>query len=237
MINDNIKHIAIIMDGNGRWAKERGLSRSVGHENGAEVLENIALYANKIGLKNLSVYAFSTDNFKRDQKEVDFLMNLFVKMFKKTFKKIVSDGIKVVFSGSKEGLRKDVAQAMIKLENESKENSKCTLNICLNYGGQEEIIRAALKLHDDLNKNKVQKDDVNRENFYKYLDNDLPPIDILIRTGKEKRLSNFMLYELSYAELFFTDKYFPEFTENDLDAIIEDFSKKDRRFGGINDKK
>ena len=237
MIDDKLKHIAIIMDGNGRWAQSKGLSRSMGHREGAKALEAIALHVRDIGLKYLSVYAFSTDNFKRSQEEVDYLMNLFVEMFNKNYKKLIEKGIKVVFSGSKENLRADVVEAIEKIEEESKNNTLATLNVCLNYGSQEEIIRASERYHDDLVSGKITKKEMNRDLFYKYMDNDLPPVDMLIRTGGEKRLSNFMLYQLMYAELYFLDVYFPAFTPEMLDDVIDNFYGRDRRFGGINEKK
>lgn len=237
MIDDKLKHLAIIMDGNGRWAQARGKIRSMGHKAGSDALEKIALHACDIGIKYLSVYAFSTDNFKRSQDEVDFLMNLFIEMFNKNYKSLLKKGIKVVFSGAREGLRSDVLEAMDNIVEKSKNNDKATLNVCLNYGGQEEIIRASEKYHDDLVSGKVKKGDITRDNFYQYLDNHLPPVDLMIRTGHEKRLSNFMLYQLTYAELYFIDTLFPDFTPAILDEIIDDFYGRDRRFGGINEKK
>ncbi len=234
MIDDKLKHIAIIMDGNGRWAEARGKKRSAGHKAGSDALEKLALHAVDIDLKYLSVYAFSTDNFKRSKEEVNYLMDLFIEMFSKNYKKMLEKGVKVVFSGSKEGLREDVVKAMDDIVTKSQNNTNATLNVCLNYGGREEIIRAAERYHDDLVNGKVKKEEINRDTFTRYLDNDLPPIDILIRTGKEKRVSNFMLYQLYYAEMYFEDTYFPDFTPEMLDNIIADFYGVERRFGGIN---
>ena len=213
-MKNNLKHIAIIMDGNGRWAQKKGMTRSLGHKKGASTLEKLALHINDLKIEYLSVYAFSTDNFKRSKEEVDYLMNLFIEMFNKKFKKLQSKGIKVVFSGDKNGLREDVIKAMDNITKETENNNYSVLNICLNYGSQEEIIRAANRYH-----------------------NDLPPIDLLIRTGGEKRLSNFMLYQLTYAEIFFIDTLFPDFTTKKLDKIIDNFYLKDRRFGGISNEK
>lgn len=237
MVDERIKHVAIIMDGNGRWAQERNMKRSMGHKEGSKALERIALHACDIGIKYLSVYAFSTDNFKRSQEEVDYLMNLFIEMFNTNYKKLIKKGIKVVFSGSKEGLREDVVKAMENITEKSKNNTHATLNVCLNYGGQEEIIRASEKYHDDLVAGTITKEEMNRDKFYRYMDSNLPPIDIMIRTGGEKRLSNFMLYQMMYAELFFLDVYFPDFNEEILDSVIDDFYGIDRRFGGLNEKK
>ena len=236
-MKNKLKHIAIIMDGNGRWAQKKGMIRSLGHKKGASTLEKLALHINDLKIEYLSVYAFSTDNFKRSKEEVDYLMNLFIEMFNKKFKKLQAKGIKVVFSGDKNGLREDVIKAMDNITKETENNNGSVLNICLNYGSQEEIIRAANRYHNDLINNKVSKNDINRDNFYKYMDNDLPPIDLLIRTGGEKRLSNFMLYQLTYAEIFFIDTLFPDFTTKKLDKIIDNFYLKDRRFGGISNEK
>lgn len=226
-------HVAIIMDGNGRWAKEKGLPRTEGHRKGADNLEELAVYILNTGTKYLSVYAFSTDNFKRAESEVSFLMNLFIKMFKSELGKIVKNNIKVVFSGRKEGLRKDVLDAMESISNESKNNTNGVLNICLNYGAQEEIIDATKKIVEDVNNGLINIDDLDKENYFKYLYQELPPIDLLIRTSGEERLSNFMLYQASYAELYFPDIYFPDFNEKEYEKAIDVFNNRDRRFGNI----
>lgn len=231
------KHVAIIMDGNGRWATRQGLSRSAGHKEGAKTLEKIALHAIDVGIEVLSVYAFSTDNFKRSKEEVDYLMNLLILYFNKKLNKVIDKGIKIVVSGRRENLSDEVLNAIDNVEKRTKDNKNGILNVCLNYGGQEEIIDASLKLHEDLNNGLIKREEINRESFYKYLYKDLPPIDLLIRTGKEHRLSNFMLYQLYYAEIYFSDLYFPDFKEKDLDYYIDDFNNRDRRFGGINEKK
>ncbi|MGN1378959.1 MAG: polyprenyl diphosphate synthase [Bacilli bacterium] len=236
-MENKLKHIAIIMDGNGRWAQKRGMTRSMGHKKGASTLEKLASHINDLNIEYLSIYAFSTDNFKRSKEEVDYLMNLFIEMFNKKFKKLQAKGIKVIFSGDKNGLRKDVVNSMDSITKKTENNNGSVLNICLNYGSQEEIIRAANRYHDDLITKKISKNDINRDNFYKYMDNYLPPIDLLIRTGGEKRLSNFMLYQLTYAEIYFIDTLFPDFTIKKVDKIIDNFYLKDRRFGGINDEK
>ncbi len=227
------KHIGIIMDGNGRWAVNRGLKRSEGHKEGGKTLEKIALYAKNIGIKYLSVYAFSTDNFKRSEEEVNYLMDLLIYYFNNKLERVCKDNIKVVFSGRRDNLRKDVMEAMDNIILKTQNNTDCVLNICLNYGGEEEIVDASIKLANDLNQGLVKKEDINRDSFYKYLYQDLPPIDLLIRTGKEKRLSNFMLYQMIYAEIYFSDLYFPDFREKDLDDALKFFEERDRRFGGV----
>jgi len=227
------KHIAIIMDGNGRWATERGKKRSEGHKEGAKNLEKLSLHAKKRGVKVLSLYAFSTDNFKRSKEEVDYLMDLLVYYFNKKLTRVCKEGIKVIFSGRREGLRKDVINAMDGIVERTKENKECILNICLNYGGQEEIVDAAIRVAKDINNHSIEENSLNREIFYKYLYQDLPPIDLLIRTGGEHRLSNFMLYQSFYAEIYFVDTYFPDFLEKEMDVAIDYYNGRDRRFGGI----
>ena len=230
------KHVAIIMDGNGRWAKKRGMPRSTGHLEGSKTLEKLALHAIDMGVSVLSVYAFSTDNFKRDKEEVDYLMDLAVKYFNTKFEKINKRGIKVVISGRKTNLRDDVVNAINSIEEKTKDNKEGILNICLNYGGQEEIIDGAIRLAEDI-KNGLDVSAFTREDFYKYMYHELPPIDLLIRTGGEERVSNFMLYEMSYAEFYFTNTYFPDFDKSELNKALFMFDNRDRRFGGINDKK
>lgn len=232
-MNEIPNHVAIIMDGNGRWAQERGLKRSEGHKEGGKTLERLALHAMNLGVKVLTVYAFSTDNFKRSDEEVTYLMNLLIYYFKTKLEKLCKDDIKVVFSGRRKPLRDDVLKEMDNIAEKTKNNKKCILNICLNYGGQEEIVDASLKIADDINNGVLKKEDLNRDNFHKYLYQDLMPIDLLIRTGKEHRLSNFMLYQAFYAELYFVDTYFPDFLEDNLDEAIKYYQNRDRRYGNV----
>lgn len=222
-------HVAIILDGNGRWAKERGLTRSQGHDAGFENLKKIAKYVFSKGILILSVYAFSTENFKRDKAEVNYLMNIFVTMFEKEKKYFVDNNIKVVFSGRDEPLPKKVICTRDKLVELTKNNTGGVLNICLNYGGRAEIVDAAKKMVNDC----VRADDINEDSFKKYLYQDLDDVDLLIRTSGEIRLSNFLLWELSYAEFYFTKIKFPAFTTDDFDDAIVEYTSRDRRFGGI----
>ena len=226
-------HVGIIMDGNGRWAKEHGHRRSYGHKMGAKTLEKIALHAKNKGIKILTVYAFSTDNFKRSEEEVNYLMDLLVYYFNNKLKSLIKEGFKVTFSGRRDGLRKDVIDAMDSIKERTKDNNDCILNVCLNYGGQEEIVDAAKKIVKDVIDNKLDINDLNKDNYYKYLYNEFPPLDLLIRTGREKRLSNFMLYSSTYAELYFVDTYFPDFLEDEFDKALEYYSIRDRRYGGV----
>lgn len=220
-------HVAIILDGNGRWATERGLKRSKGHDAGFKNLKTLSDYILTCGVKILSVFAFSTENFKRSKEEVDYLMNLFVTGFKKERNYFVEKNIKVIFSGRKVNLRKDVVKAMNELEKITKDGTKGILNICLNYGGQSEIVDAVNNIILDGVK------EVDEETFSKYLYQELPPIDLMIRTSGELRISNFMLWQLAYAELYFSNTYFPDFDEKEFDKALVEYTKRDRRFGGI----
>lgn len=228
-------HVAIILDGNGRWAKERGLTRSEGHRVGFNNLLDLSKHVFKTGVKVLSVYAFSTENFKRSKEEVSFLMHIFESKFKEYAEELKKDNIKVVFSGAR---AEPVKKKIISIMNESEEITKhCTggiMNICFNYGSHLEMVEAVKKIHSDLNNNLVDINDINEDLIYHYMFQDLPPIDFLIRTSGEVRLSNFMLYQLSYAELFFPKTYFPDFNNEAFDNALIEYTKRDRRFGGIN---
>lgn len=236
MDNKIPNHVAIIMDGNGRWAKKRGLKRTKGHQKGAEVLKKISEYVYDKKIKVLSVFAFSTENWKRDKNEIDYLMDLFIKAFKENFEAIRKKGVRVVFSGVKSKLSNKVIDAMKNMTEETKNNKKGIFNICLNYGGQDEILEATKKISYDVKDGKVSIDEINKDMFEKYLFNDLPPIDLMIRTSGEYRISNFMLWQMAYAELYFTDVLWPDFDEKELDKAIDSFNKRDRRFGGVNNK-
>ena len=229
-------HVAIIMDGNGRWAQKRGLKRTKGHQKGAEVLKKISEYVYDKKIKVLSVFAFSTENWKRDKEEVDYLMDLFLKAFKDNFDAVKKKGVRVVFSGLKDKLSDKVVKAMEKMSEETKNNNNGVFNICLNYGGQDEIVNASKKISEDVLNGNLSIDDINKDSFGKYLFNDLPPIDLLIRTSGEYRISNFMLWQMAYAELYFTDVLWPDFDEKEMDKAIEVFNNRDRRFGGVKKK-
>lgn len=226
-------HVGIIMDGNGRWATNKGKKRSAGHLQGSKMLEKLAIHAIKRGVKVLSVYAFSTDNFKRSKEEVDYLMDLFIKQFTSKMKKVEKEGIKVVFSGGRYPLRDDVLEAMDSITERTKDNENGILNICLNYGGQEEIVDAAKKMAIDLMDKVVTMDEIDKVSFNKYLYQNLPPMDLLIRTSGEYRISNFMPYQIAYAEFYFTDTLFPDFDEIEFDKAIDSFNCRNRRFGSV----
>lgn len=231
---ENLKipyHVGIILDGNGRWATERGLKRSEGHKAGFETLKILSKHVFTRGVKVLSVFAFSTENFNRTKDEVDYLMNLFLKGFKSSIKEFNKNNIKVVFSGRKEPLSDKVYKSMKSLEKETLNNTGGILNICLNYGGQTEIVDTTKKLINDVLDGKLKTEDITPEIFMKNLYNDLPPIDFLIRTSGEIRVSNFMLFSLAYAEMYFPLTYFPDFKEDEFEKALEEYTKRDRRFG------
>ena len=233
-MNNNIPtHVAIIMDGNGRWATRQGKKRTEGHYAGYQRLKKTALYILDKGVRYLSVFAFSTENFKRSEEEVNYLMDLFVKAFKSDKKFFIKNNIKVVFSGKKYPLNDKVLAAMKEMEDETSKCTKGVFNFCLNYGGQSEIVDASKKIALDYKENKISLDDINVETFYKYLYNDLPPVDLMIRTSGEIRISNFMLYSISYAELYFTSTCFPDFDEKEFDKALEDYQNRNITKGGL----
>ena len=233
MNNEVPNHVAIIMDGNGRWAQKRGLKRTKGHQKGAEVLKKISEYTYDKKIKVLSVFAFSTENWKRDKEEVDYLMNLFIKVFKKNFDSIKEKGVKIVFSGLKDKLSDKVLKAMDEMTSETKNNENGIFNICLNYGGQDEIVEATKKIAKEVQNGTLDISEINSKVLSKNMFNNLPPIDLMIRTSGEFRISNFMLWQLAYAELYFTDVLWPDFNEEEFDKALDSFGKRDRRFGAV----
>lgn len=227
------RHVGIIMDGNGRWATLRGLKRSEGHKAGYETIKNLSKVVFKKGIEVLSIYAFSTENFKRSDEEVNYLMNLFIKGFKELKKTYNEDNIRLVFSGRREPLRKDVLKSMDEITEATKDNTGGTLNICLNYDGRAEIVDTTKKLIEMVNLGKLEAQDINEEIFRQNLYQDLPPVDLLIRTSGEYRLSGFMPYNSSYSEYYFTNVLFPDFNIDEFDKALNAYNKRDRRFGGI----
>ena len=226
------KHIGIIMDGNGRWAQERGMVRTMGHKHAMGTLRKLLLHMVNRGVKYCSLYAFSTENFKREITEVDFLMNLFVQAFQKELENIKKMKVKVLFSGRREPLPDDVLAAMDRFQEETKDNTELTINICLNYGSHAEIVDMTRKMCEKYKNGEIELDDITEEFIQHNLYQDLPPLDFVIRTSGELRLSNFMMYQASYAEFYFPKVYFPDFDEKEFDKAIEEFNKRNRRFGG-----
>lgn len=225
-------HVGIIMDGNGRWATEKGLKRSAGHKAGAETLKKLCNHIYDLGIPVLSVYAFSTENFKRAQEEVDYLMNLFIEMFQREFSFLKEKNIRVVFSGRKNNLSEKVLSAMDKITNETKDNTRGIFNVCLNYGGQYEILDMVEKIIDKYKVGEITKEDLSIDLINENLYQDLPQLDFVIRTSGEQRISNFMIYQSAYAEYYFPKTYFPDFDEKEFDLAILEYQKRNRRFGG-----
>ena len=220
-------HVAIIVDGNGRWAKNRNLPRMKGHDAGFKTLKKICKYALSRGVKVMSLYVFSTENFKRSKDEVDHLMDLFVLMFQKEKNFFIENDIKVVFSGADAPLPKKVIKLRDELAELTKDNKNGIVNICINYGGRREIVDATKKIIDE----GIKSEDITEELFEKHLYQELPPVDLMIRTSGELRISNFLLWQLAYAEFYFPGILFPDFTESDFDDAILAYNKRDRRFG------
>ena len=225
-LDDRLKHIAIIMDGNGRWATKRGLPREIGHYNGAEAFKHIARYCAKIGLKALTVYAFSTENWKRPKREVDSIMKLLLRYINECEKQLKKDNFRIRFIGDISAFDEKIRNKIYDLEEKSKNNS-FILNIAFNYGGRSELVYAANKL---VEKGKDITEKTLSEEMYTVHCGDP---DLIIRTGGDLRISNFLLWQAAYAELYFTDVLWPDFGENELNAAIENFYSRKRRFGGV----
>ena len=220
-------HVAIIMDGNGRWAKRRGLPRAAGHRQGLKVAEEFIDYSLSLGVKYLSLFVFSTENWKRPKSEVSSLFSLADKYLSR-FEKFCRDRVKVVVSGEREGLSPKLVEKISLIEEKTREFDAIYVNLCINYGGQREIVEAVKRVC-------AKGEEITVESIGANLYNQLPPPDVIIRTGGQKRLSNYLLYQSAYAELFFTDTLWPDFTKEEYDEILADFSARTRNFGGISD--
>lgn len=239
--NDEIKrlpkHIAIILDGNGRYAKAHGLPRAEGHRRGADNVETIADAMSEEGVPYMTVYAFSTENWKRSKEEVEFLMQLLNWYLDSYVEKSIRNGIRVRIIGDRSGLSEKMQEKIAVAEERTKSQTKLNLTFAINYGGRDEITRAARKLGEDISLGKVKPEEVSQKLLTTYLDTaELPDPDLVIRTSGEERISNFLLWQMAYSELYFSDKYWPEFTPEDLHAAIVEYSKRNRRFGGRNEK-
>lgn len=228
------RHIGIIMDGNGRWAKKRRLPRSTGHRAGSDALKKIVAEANGLGIKYMTVYAFSTENWKRPKEEVDYLMNLLLDYLRDAEKSLAGENVVIRAIGSRKELSREIQEQIVKTEEFTKNNTGIVMNIALNYGGREEIVNAAKAVCEKVRNGEIQPDELDDKTFSDYLyTRNQPDMDLLIRTSGEQRLSNFMLWQVSYAEMWFTDKLWPDFKPDDLHRAIMDFQNRGRRFGGI----
>ncbi len=236
-LNNVPKHIAIIMDGNGRWAKEQGKIRTYGHSAGAQTLRSIVKMADKVGVKILSVYAFSTENWKRPITEVNFIMKLLIKYLTAELDELNEYNVKMRFMGSREGLPQAVQEKMDYALKMTENNTGIVLNVAINYGGQDEILRAVKNLAAMAKEGKINPDKITKEIFEDNLySRQLPPPDLLIRTGGDLRVSNFMLWQIAYAEIWTCRTYWPAFTQEMLLEAIKSYQQRDRRYGGLNKK-
>ncbi len=228
------EHIAIILDGNGRWAKKRGRSRSYGHRRGALNLKTIALEADSLGIKFMSVYAFSTENWKRPKQEIDYLMKL-PKSFEDEYDgEFKIENIRVRFSGRRDRLNEDNRKLMEKIERKTAKNKGMVLNICFDYGSRYEITEAVKKIASEYKKGDLRLKDIDETVVDQHLyTTGLPPVDLLIRTSGEQRLSNFLLWQNAYAEFYFAKVHWPAFNEKQLQKAIMDYQKRNRKFGGL----
>jgi undecaprenyl diphosphate synthase len=231
--NTNIpQHIAIIMDGNGRWAKLKNKRRNEGHRKGGETLEKITDYANQLGVKYLTVYAFSTENWNRPQEEVDGLMKLLKRSIEQYYRRAKKDNIRFLFIGDRTRLSKDIQESMKALEDFTASKDGLCLIIALNYGGRDEIIRGCKKLIKDIQEHKLSLEDISEECFASYLDTKgIPDPDLMIRTSGELRTSNYLPWQLAYSEFYFTDCLWPDFTPMHLDEALKTYQMRKRRFG------
>ena len=231
-----LKHIAFIMDGNGRWAKKRGLPRHLGHKRGCEVCTDIYEGCLENHIQVMSLYAFSTENWNRPKDEIDHLFNYLEIFFKKEIKRFMKDGSRVMVSGDLSRIPEKTRNVIYDSMERTKGNKNFVFNICLNYGGKSEIVRATKLIAEDIKNGVISIDDVNEKSFENYLyTKDLPPVDLLIRTSGEMRTSNFLLWQLAYAEFIFTKTCWPDFNKKELNECINEFKTRDRRYGGIED--
>lgn len=227
-------HIGIIMDGNGRWAKKRGLPRSAGHKAGASNFRKITKYCSKIGIKYLTVYAFSTENWSRPEEEINYLMRLFEQYLKEALSDFEQENIKILFLGDKTVFSDNLQKLIDEVEKSSQKNTGMVLNIAMNYGGRQEITEAIKKIAIELESNKLKIENINEKLVSEYLYTaGQPDPDLIIRPSGELRLSNFLLWQGAYSELVFFNVLWPDFSERDLNRALNQYASRNRRFGGI----
>lgn len=232
--NNIPKHIAIIMDGNGRWAKKKNLPRTFGHKAGVETIRKIIKECNRLGIKYLTLYAFSTENWKRPKDEVNALMTLLVEYLKKEFDELNKNGVVINYIGDISKLPKTCQEELIKAKRNTINNKGVVMNLALNYGGRAEIINALNSLISDIKDKNSKNITISEKDFEKYLyTSGMPDPDIIIRPSGEQRLSNFLLWQCAYSEFWYSDILWPDFSEADLHQAIYDYQNRDRRFGGI----
>ena len=232
--NNIPEHVAIILDGNGRWAKKRGLPRSMGHKEGCKAVEAIVPDAANLGIKYLTVYGFSTENWKRDSVEVSALMQLFRYYMVRLLNIAKENNVRVRVIGERSRFDADLIEGFNRLEEETKDNTRLTFTIAVNYGARDEIVRAAKKYAEAVAEGLIRAEDLTEEMFAGYLDTaGLPDPDLLIRTGGELRISNYLLWQCAYTEFYVTETLWPDFDRKELEKAIESYQKRDRRFGGV----
>jgi len=228
----NLQHIAIIMDGNGRWATKKGLPRSFGHKKGAETVREITRAAGEMGVKYLTLYAFSTENWQRDPDEVDALMDLLRQYLKSEMSELQKNGVKIVFIGEREMLPADIVESMKKLEADTLNNDKMTICIALSYGSRQEIVYAARRIAALAKRGDISPEDIDMKMFSDMLyTKDIPNPDLLIRTSGEQRLSNYLLWQCAYSEFYFSNSLWPDFSRKELEEIIANYNHRERRYG------
>ena len=228
------KHVAIIMDGNGRWAKQRNMPRTMGHKAGVETIRRILKEAQRLGVKYITLYAFSTENWKRPKEEVGALMKLLVQYFRLELNELHENGVVVNTIGDISKLPKECIEEIKKAKEKTKNNTGIVMNLALNYGGRDEIVRAVKLLTKDVAEGKISGEEIDEKSIEKYLYTaGMPDPDMIIRPSGEQRLSNFLLWQCAYSEFWYSDINWPDFTEKDLRRAIFDFQNRDRRFGGI----
>ncbi len=231
------RHVAVIMDGNGRWARGRGLVRTAGHTAGVRTLKRILRTASEIGIETLTVYAFSTENWKRPHAEVDFLMGLFSEYLDKELREMHEEQVRIHFLGRLEGLSPGLRKQIREAEELMRDNEGIRFNIAANYGGQDEILRAVQAVVRQAAEENLSFRDIDERVLERHLDTfGCPPVDLVIRTSGDMRLSNFLLWQSAYAELWFTETNWPDFTPEEFVEALVDFGRRDRRFGGLNEK-
>lgn len=231
---DNLpRHIGFIMDGNGRWAKKRGLPRTAGHAEGAKAFRRIARYCKDIGVKYITFYAFSTENWKRPEQEVNMIMHLFMEYLDEA-ENFAKDKTRLIFLGDKSRFGPEMRNKMIKLEKASESFDEMTLAVAMNYGGRDDIVHATKKVAELLSDGDIKKSDIDESLITGLLyTGTMPDVDLLIRPGGEQRISNFLIWQSAYAELYFTDVFWPDFTSKELDKALEEYNMRTRRFGGV----
>lgn len=231
-------HVAVILDGNGRWAKKRHMPRTYGHKVGSQVVEDMLSIVDDLGVKYFTVYAFSTENWKRSEDEVSTLMNILRRYLKDCVKKSMKNNVRCRVIGRREELSEDIVESIINLEEQTKNNTGLNFTIAINYGGRDEITRAVKKIADKVSRGELKAEDITEKTISENLDTwELPDPDLLIRSSGEQRLSNYLPWQLAYTEFYFTETLWPDFNREEMIKAFEKYNKRERRFGGVTEDK